>query len=96
MPRSARHISLTQLPNSFDYTSPSLQQFQDEFEAKLESFISANGCSQEQLLSLLQAAEHQRASTSAAGCGIASVIISTLEYDVFLEMVRMVKRRQRA
>jgi hypothetical protein len=73
----------------------SLQRFQDEFEAKLEAFLSANGYSQEQLLTLLQAAEHQRASTSGAGCDIASVIVSTLEYDVFLEMLRIVKRRQR-
>ena len=68
------------------------QTFQDQFEAKLEEFLAANGCTQELLLSAVQAAENRRGS-SGNGCDIAAVILASLEYDVFLEMIRIVKKR---
>lgn len=68
------------------------QTFQDQFEAKLEEFLAANGCTQEHLLSAVQAAENRRGS-SGTGSDIAAVILASLEYDVFLEMIRIVKKR---
>jgi hypothetical protein len=68
------------------------QVFQDDFEVKLEAFLTANGYTQEHLLSVVDAAEQRQGSSSEPSCDIAAAIVASLEYDVFLEMIQMVKR----
>jgi hypothetical protein len=63
--------------------------FQSKFESKLELFLKENGYTAEQFVA--ECKKHQ--ANTQAGFGIVDVILATLEYDLFLEMMRDAKRR---
>jgi hypothetical protein len=63
--------------------------FQSKFESKLESFLKDNGYTAEQFVA--ECKKYQASTQS--GFGIVDVILATLEYDLFLEMMRDAKRR---
>lgn len=64
-------------------------EFQKKFESKLESFLSTNNVSHEAFLE--ECKSHQ--STTQQGFGIVDILLATLEFDVFMQMMLDAKTR---
>ena len=62
---------------------------QSKFESKLEEFLKENNCSNEEFVAECK----QFQATSADGFGIVNVILATLEFDVFMQMMTDAKSR---
>eukprot|EP00961_Rhodomonas_salina_P293106 3933470-Rhodomonas_salina.1 len=82
-------FDLDQEENKLEYTTV-YQDFQNKFEAKLEGFLAANGYTTEQMVDACKA---QVNNEGAMGIDIVGVILATLEYDVFLQMMHDAKTR---
>mmetsp|Transcript_19620 Transcript_19620/g.38126 ORF Transcript_19620/g.38126 Transcript_19620/m.38126 type:complete len:117 (+) Transcript_19620:212-562(+) len=63
--------------------------FQKKFESKIEAFLAENNVSHEAFMEEC----HKHQSGSEAGFGIIDVLLATLEFDVFMQMMLDAKTR---
>mmetsp|Transcript_22858 Transcript_22858/g.35777 ORF Transcript_22858/g.35777 Transcript_22858/m.35777 type:complete len:121 (+) Transcript_22858:109-471(+) len=82
-------FDLTEEEHKLEYTTI-YKDFQDQFEAKLEGFLKDNSYTNEQLVDACRAAT---ADSEHHGIDIVGVMLATLEYDVFLQMMADAKER---
>mmetsp|Transcript_38497 Transcript_38497/g.56597 ORF Transcript_38497/g.56597 Transcript_38497/m.56597 type:complete len:122 (+) Transcript_38497:117-482(+) len=68
------------------------KDFQDQFEKKIEAFLASNGHSSEDLVEAVKV-EQAKNPDGAMGIDTVGVILATLEYDVFLQMIADAKSR---
>ena len=79
------------------------QLFQDEFERKLETFLDAEGYTGEHLVTVVArkcgmqlgggVENEPQTATISTGSDVVGVILASLEYDVFIEMIRIAQKR---